>query len=346
MAYTLKSSALTAKLIALIAVDEDGTTVKDFVSGNTATQNANVAAPKTGTATWKGVTRSWFKTDYSPDQYTPRAITWSTTETVPAAGFACWCAVNSLNSVADIILWGKAGDNNDNYHTNASGYPMMRTSATNHTASTTALVASTKLSFGMNFKNNSSGQAHFYGLESGNLSQTNTFTVGDWMGDFTLGMMGGVTGQGAAAGQYFVWALFSDTDGLTEAEFDSLHDDWFNTLFEAPVTGTMAVTLGDATLSATGTVGTAPKRAVFSVAATNELRDANQALVTQASVPYAIYKASNLTALGTLIETGTVNFTSGAATITIGSASVVLGDTVTVLFDDGTNRATRTLVTT
>lgn len=114
----------------------------------------------------------------------------------------------------------------------------------------------------------------------------------------------------------------------------------------AGVTGTMSTTLSAFTMSATGTVGTAPKRAVFSVAAANHLQDATQVAVTQNNVPYAVYKASLLTALGTLIETGTVNVVSGECTINIGSASVVVGDTVTILFDDGTNRATRTLVTT
>lgn len=114
----------------------------------------------------------------------------------------------------------------------------------------------------------------------------------------------------------------------------------------AGVTGTMATTLSAFTMTANGTVGTAPKRAVFSTGAANELRDANQSLVTQSGVPYAVYKASLLTALGTVIETGTVNVSSGACTINISSASVIVGDTVTILFDDGTNRATRTLVTT
>jgi hypothetical protein len=346
MAYTLKTTGLATKLIACVAVDEDGTTVKDFVNGNTITHNADIANPKTGTATWKGTSRGWFKTDQGAEYYNPRGVTWQTTEVIPAAGFAFWCAVNSLTDTASAILWGQSGGNDNNYRTNASGQPLMRVGATDQTASTQALAAGTKLSIGMNFKNNASGQAHFHGLESGDLSQINTFAVDDWMTNFNLGEFGGISGQASMRGQYFIACWFSDTDGLTESEFDSLHDDWFNTLFEAPITGTIAAILNNDFLSANGTVGSAPKRAVFSVAAGNELRDSNQALVTQSSVPYAIYKASNLTNLGSVIETGTANISSGAATINIGSASIVLGDTVTVLFDDGTNRATPTLVTT
>ncbi len=111
-------------------------------------------------------------------------------------------------------------------------------------------------------------------------------------------------------------------------------------------TGTMSSTLNGATANMSGTFAAAPKNAVFSLAATNELRDKDYVLVTQNNVPYVVYKASALTNLGTVIQTGTVNVVSGVFTIVVNSASVVIGDTVTILFDDGTNRATRTLVLT
>src|SRR5688572_28820314 len=62
MAYTLKSSGIATSLAMCVAVDEDGTTVREFVSS---TVNADMVVHGevvVSSSTWKGVSRGYFET--------------------------------------------------------------------------------------------------------------------------------------------------------------------------------------------------------------------------------------------------------------------------------------------
>jgi hypothetical protein len=85
-------------------------------------------------------------------------------------------------------------------------------------------------------------------------------------------------------------------------------------------TGTLASTLGAATMAASGTVST-NKNIVISVAAGNELRDSLQALITQSGVSYAWYDAATLP-LGSVINSGTVTITSGEVTVPVANSTL------------------------
>jgi hypothetical protein len=239
LAYTLKTTGIATKLIACVAVDEDGTTVKDFVSGNSITHNASIAAPRTGTSAWKGTTRGTFKTDYGADVFSPRGVLWNATQpSIPIGnggnGISFFVAVASLTDSSNQYLWQLSTDVNNCVKFDGTNHPVMRTGATDQGAATTAWSTGTKFSFGLNCKYNTSGNPFYYGLESGSLAADGTFNEGGFGGTGPLNLFGGASGNGSCRGSYHIACFFSDSTLLTLSEFQSLHNDWFGTLFEAP----------------------------------------------------------------------------------------------------------------
>lgn len=340
MAYTLKTTGIATKLLACIAVDEDGTTVKDFVSGNTGTYNASIAAPKTGTATWKGVTRSWFKTDYGADVYAPQGYAWSSAELLPfnGNGASFFTAVNAKTDAgAGVIMY--TADNNNGVRVDGTSHLEILAGASVRGAGTTALPTATKFSCGVNQKYNTTGLNFFYGLESGSLATDGSYNEGGYGGDSNLAMFGGGSSQGSHRGQYFIMAVFTDATLLTTAEMQSLHDDWFNTLFEAPITGTFAATLAPIVMAASGSHGVPQKQLLFSAATSNLLKDDNQSLVTATGVGFAWYDSTNVTGLGTVKDVGTFNINSGVASITLTNTLLVGGQTGTLMIKLNTAKA-------
>lgn len=354
MAYTLKTTGIATKLIACIAVDEDGTTVKDFVSGNTGTHHASIAAPKTGVATWKGTNRNWFKTDYGATWYDAQGFLWSPVEALSNTnGHSFFCAANSFDDTGESWLWSTQSGNHGLRMT-ATNQMGVLTSGGLRGTSTTAAPQATKLSIGVNIKNNGTSLPFYYGLESGSLAADGTYTVGDVVNAENLILFGGLTGQPSFYGKYFIACWFSDATLLTEAEFQSLHNDWFGTLFEAaitgtfaattgattmaasgahitPITGTFAATTGAMTMAASGTVNVPPKQLIFSSGAGNLIKDASQNLVTASTVSFAWYDSTTVTALGTVKDVGTFNISAGVASITLSNTSLVAGQTGTLM---------------
>jgi len=239
MAYTLKTSGIATKLIACVAVDEDGVTVKDFVSGNSITHNASIAAPVVGSATWKGVSRGHFKTDYGGDIFTPRGVLWNATQpNLPVGsggnGISFFVAVAGLVETSNQYLWQISTDANNCLKLDGTNKPLWRAGSTDFPAANTAWAASTKFSYGLNVKYNTAGNSHFYGLESGSLAADGTFTEGGFGSSGPLNLFGGAAGNGSCRGNYHIAAFFSHATLLTLAEMQSLHDDWFGTLFDVP----------------------------------------------------------------------------------------------------------------
>ena len=240
MALTLKSSGLATKLIACVTVDDDGTTVKDFVTGNTAAQNASVASPKTGSDTWKSVTRNYFRTDYGADQFSPQAILWSGTQpSLPigngGVGMSFYCAIRALVDISITqYLWQTSTNINEVLKISSANKLVARTGATDHTASTTSLAASTKTSVGAAWVYGGTG-TYYYGLESGSLAADGTFAEGSDGTTSPLNMFAGAASNGACRGTYFLAAWFSGSGGLlTLSDFQSLHADPIGTLFNTP----------------------------------------------------------------------------------------------------------------
>lgn len=257
MAYTLKASGLATKLVFCLAVDDDGTTVKEFVSSSVNGTKVVDAQVAVGSSTWKGVTRGWFQTKngQSPkdSQYDFEGVTFVTN--LPTAGmtsggglsiFAA-CAGASAGTGDGAIAWMSSSDRLRRSSTNKLEWYL--SAGVRGGASTTSLPTdgTTKFSFAASYLDNVT-TAFYYGLESGNLGADGGANPSNFGSGTTWQQIGGADGQGSAPGKWHIICAFNED--LSETDFDSLHDDWFGTLFDAPAvppTEPSGVTVGTAT---------------------------------------------------------------------------------------------------
>lgn len=315
MAYTLKTTGVAAKLIAAIGVDDDGTTVKDFVTGNTGTYHASIAAPRIGTATWKGVTRSHFKTDIGADQFAPRGWLWSGTPPTPPLGnlgngVSFLALVNAFADVGVGNVFWTVDANNNGVRIGAGAKIEAWLGAGSRGLSTTTLATATKLSFGFKQIYNGTALPFYYGLESGALAEDGTYNEGGFSSQGPFQEFGGKAGFESAPGQYFLALWFSAAALPTTAELQALHLDPWGTLFDVPGAA-FAVNGGIvATLTPNG-----------SIAVTIGTRFVSQALVTRNGIGLVNLSGLNWywtdTFGGAVVASGAVETTDGSGVIVV-----------------------------
>jgi hypothetical protein len=227
MPYALKSSGLATALTACVVVDDDGV-AKDLVPANSETVDSSVTY---GTDTWKGVSRGYFGTN-SDGPFGYAGVTWVSAAPGPrpsfllASGCGFFAAINSRTGGQ----WMLESAANDGIFVSASK-PHWFISSGNNLASTVSLPSGTKFSLGANYDTGSVAE-WYYGLESGSLAIDVSTGSGVGVGtDGTLAGIGGRTGNGNFIANWHIFALFNRE--LTEAEYQSLHDDWFGVLIDA-----------------------------------------------------------------------------------------------------------------
>ena len=91
MAYELSAQAISDGCIFCLAVDQDGTTIKEFASGTVNTAKVVDANVTIGTKAWKGVTQPYFETIADGD-FGFDGITW-------AGGDGCLFAVGAAAGI-------------------------------------------------------------------------------------------------------------------------------------------------------------------------------------------------------------------------------------------------------
>jgi hypothetical protein len=231
VAYTLKSSGLATDLLMCVAIDEDGTTVREFVSSDVNT-NMTLTSVTTGSSTWKSVSRGYFvcTADGGAQYFGPKF----------ASGHRP--AINAAGITGVFIAFAShsVGNNTEAMSEWASGIIVARSSGGKFQMSTgggavgntTLPTGGTKFSVGANhtaFVLN----AFFYGAESGSLAADgSSVDPGFGTGSLDVAGIGGGAGQGNSPGSYHIFCYFDRA--LTEAEYQTLHDDWFGVLFDAP----------------------------------------------------------------------------------------------------------------
>lgn len=234
MAYTLKASGIATALTMCVAVDDDNTTIKEFVSSlvnGDMTFDTGVAAG-VGTSTWKGVSQGYFPTfnngtfDYLGIRFgtnKPSAL-WNAAN--PSTMFFVWSSADAAGGAKPII-----GTGGGNFAVDR-GVGTLRISNGAFVGSTTLPSdGTTKFSAGFNFTPFTGGE-FYYGLESGSLASDGTFTdTLGFTGSGTFDGIGGAPGQGHAQGHYHLVAKFNRV--LTLTEMQSLHNDWRGTLFDS-----------------------------------------------------------------------------------------------------------------
>ena len=229
MAFTLKTTGIATGLVALVAVDEDGTTVKEFVSSDV-NSNMTLTNVSVGAGSWKGTTRGYFSCTGSGSTFGPLFASGHRPNVSGATGFSVFLAFHSLTGdTQDRVIIGRGGASL------LSIKDVETIVGLRPGPSSTAISTSAKSSSGHKHK---SGviDAFWYGLESGSMSADGSVTdEGYGGGSYDIEGIGGASSQVGTACSLYCVALFNTL--LSEAEFQSLHgngtNDWTTTLFES-----------------------------------------------------------------------------------------------------------------
>jgi hypothetical protein len=235
MAYTLKSTGLATALALCVGVDEDGTTIKDFVANRTLTPETG-HPPSVGATPWKGTSRGYFTTG-SGGTFDPWGLAFSPLSlSFGSAGVGVFIALAGAAAATGAAGYsyfvGDTANARGLSRPSGSGAQAWAFSGGAQITGATALPTNgtTKFSTGANFIAAGAMQI-YYGLESGALAQDATGTDSNVPGTWAPDYIGGGPGLGVQVANYHIVAIFNRA--LTLAEMQSLHDDWFGTLFDA-----------------------------------------------------------------------------------------------------------------
>lgn len=302
MAYTLKATGVAAIATSIIAVDQDGTTIRDFKS-STRTANMTVDANVSrGTSTWKSVSRGYFETksnggfDFYGITIAPgHEIPWDNSYEQPGTGTFIAYAGTAASAGAHGILTSSGGElllrRSGKLAISYSGSDGLTTLPTDGT---------TKFSVGVNFVYGAD-RDFYYGPESGSLAIDGDFTDGGFGGNNLINAIGGLAGQGNAPGKFHVIVIAPRP--LTLTEYQSLHDDWFGTLFDVSTTTTINCTVGNA--AANGSTANIARNVTIICVAGNAVADGSVATVTNtATGSFATKPLKNNTRTVLASETG------------------------------------------
>jgi hypothetical protein len=239
MAYTLKASGIATNLTFCFAIDSDGTTPKEFVSSDVDTNKtydtgvlASVAA-----ATWKSVSRGYLVTTSNGafDFNGVRFASGHRPSMDTSGSSSCFFACNGASAGSTVKTFFGDDSTNSYVARNSTDKGVLVVGArTAGNAGTTSLPTdgTTKFSFGVSNDNASAGKVYYYGLESGSLAADGGTTGDNGFGsNVNIHAIGGAAGQGNQPFKPFICARFNRV--LTLTEFQSLHDDWFGTLFDS-----------------------------------------------------------------------------------------------------------------
>jgi hypothetical protein len=230
MAYTLKS-AWSSRAVVCVAVDQDGTTVKDFVTANTMTADAAVTSG-VGSATWKGSSLPYFPT-LANGSFNFRGLTWSGSKPTMnfQPNFSALFLLNSYTSGSWVLM--------NNAQTSGvdltSGKPRFRIGGI---PANTALATSTKLGFMGIYRALGTCEWH-YGLESGSMSQDASGSDSNNNSDTDITSYGGASGQGNFVSNTHLVLVTNDV--ISNTDRDAIFSDPIGTLFDTASSSSIPV---------------------------------------------------------------------------------------------------------
>lgn len=248
MSYTLKTTGVATALLTCVIVDQDGVTT-DKKSGTGFSVDASAGSP--GTGSWKGTTRK-----YQPivpnTGYNYYGIRYATTPPVlltdngqaGAGVFIAFHTASTPDGFCDVIDTSDSGMTRfwRSNQTPDMGYPIVTAANQDQVVGTTMWPTDgTKFSAGFNQKRGggSPESSIWYcpeGTDASSIPFENTVTTNDDGGNSTLNGVGGLSGA-SNGGNLGIYLFTAFNRILTLAEFRSLHNDWFGTLFEAAAAG-------------------------------------------------------------------------------------------------------------
>lgn len=221
MARTLKSTGIATNLITLVFPDTDHSIVewKSYsISLNSAT---------TGTTTWKGTTLGY---------WTPDADSWISYSAGPSFSppfTVVFLMIDGvLSTPGDRGLMDTVSQNRVVRDGNASQVMALIDAGGAAGVTATTFTATKSYSLGFQCRSTSGTNNVYYGLESGSAATDATTDNGGTIGGAeTLTRWGHINTRGIYVAKYVLCALFDKL--LSEAEFQSIHDDPVGTFFES-----------------------------------------------------------------------------------------------------------------
>lgn len=341
MAYQLKTTGIAANCTMCIAVDPDTSTVKDFASSSV-TADMTVGANVTiGSQAWDGVTRYYWRTGSGTAD--ADFVKFGTTK--PWVGVDASHVTQTLVCIGAVAGAGTTrvfGNDSTDYfasaNTTAGGntYPTLYMGSTNLTGGWAQLSAGTKCIFGASVVRGTT-RTIFSAVDTDAAMTTSTAAFGTPTAYYALTYVNRRNDSSSHL-QDKTHAILAFSTALSEAEWDTLRDDWFGTLLEAAAggsagtaTGTLAAIAIDAA-SATGT---------GKASATGSLPSVTLAAVTATAVGGAGTPSLTLPALknntGTVLasETGATAhvYTLAGALVVTKTAQTTNGSGVMVITD-------------
>lgn len=260
MAYQLKSTGIAANCTMMIAVDPDTGTIKDFASASVTTDLLVGANVTVASQSWDGNTRHYFRngagsTDADFVKFGATKPNWSnnvngTARTVVFIGEAAGAYVRVFGKDASHYFSGQSGSGGGNTLPYVIGCGW----SASVDGGGTALTSGQKALFGYSSVHGTSATAYWALHDAASMSSSaetapaNTSTAHNF--DLTyVGRRADSTGNNRDK----IHAILIFNAALSEAQWDSLRDDWFGTLLESAGGGGDATATGG-TLTATASL--------------------------------------------------------------------------------------------
>lgn len=267
MAYQLKTTGLGAKVKHFFAVDPDTNTIKDF--GNTAVNSGiQVGSNVTiNSQAWGGNTRNYWKcgatatdADYIKFSGTLPNFTLSATDTKCTVVYIAELAGTSAR------IFGVSGTDNhftqDNPGAGGSTFPNLILNSVSFNGGQVRPTAGSKRIFGASITRGG-GRTFYWAADTDSVMSTAAGAFGAVNTNFNFTYLNRLGSSASAIPRDKSHAVIIFNDALTEAEWASLRDDWFNVLLDpiAPTGPTIntnpsnqSVTIGsNATFAVTAT---------------------------------------------------------------------------------------------
>lgn len=235
MAYQLKTTGIAANCTMLIAVDPDTGTIKDFASSAVTADMTVGANVTTGTQAWDGITRHYWRLGSGTAAadfiaFGTNKPLWALNAAVRTAASAVW--------IGELVT----GSHGRMFGNNSSSYLGQIDTGAGGSTHPAALIASNSYNGG---QANAAPGKRIYGWSFTRSGSRNWYTAADTASSMTTGS-GSVS---AVEDSYSLSYIARRNDNtthnqdkvhciaifdvhLTEAQWDSLRDDWFGTLLE------------------------------------------------------------------------------------------------------------------
>lgn len=244
MAYQLKTTGIAANVTMMIAVDPDTGTVKDFASAGVTADLLVGANVTTASQTWDGVTRHYFRNGAgTADADFVKFGTTKPNWTCNASGQQRTVVFIGEAAGAYVRLFGKDSSGYFSGQNGASGgasYPFVIGCGytTNVTGGNAALSSGDKAIFGFSLDHSNSGFSYSSLHDSASMTKVDVGapTSTNAGSNFDLSYVGR-RADSTGNNRDKIHAVLIFNTALSEAQWDTLRDDWFGTLLESAAGG-------------------------------------------------------------------------------------------------------------